>query len=370
MAEYTWKSILNQLVVKGEHLTEDQSEWYINDLMDGNADPVQVGAVLATQQQLGLTADEVAGAAQAMVAHAVPLNLTGETTDIVGTGGDGFATVNISTTGSIIAAAAGVKIAKHGNRAASSKSGAADCVEALGIPLDLTPEQVAEVGEKVGITFAFARTFHPAMRFVGPIRAKLGVPCVFNLLGPITNPAKPAHFAIGCANAKLSPIVADVLAKRGASGLVFTSVEGMDEIAPTGPISLWVVKDGGVTQTSFDPTVDLGLPKVTIEDLRGGEPAYNAQVARDVIEGKELPCTSTILLNSAAAIVADGHLLSTAAQADRADNGYDLSLPDNITGTIVDEFREAYGIAKETVESGKAKAKLDEWIATAQAVKA
>ncbi|MFR0557913.1 anthranilate phosphoribosyltransferase [Pseudoscardovia radai] len=352
MAEFTWKSILTQLVVRHEHLTEEQSEWYINDLMDGNADPVPVAAVLATQQQLGLTADEVAGAAQAMVSHAIPLKLTGETTDIVGTGGDGFATVNISTTGSIIAAAAGVKIAKHGNRAASSKSGAADCLEALGIPLDLTPEQVAAVGEKTGITFAFARTFHPAMRFVGPIRAKLGVPCVFNLLGPITNPAKPAHFAIGSADKAMSPIIADVLAKRGASGMVFTSSEGMDELAPTGPVSLWLVRDGKVETASFDPLADLGLTKVTVEDLRGDTPEYNAQVARDVISGKQLPCTSTILLNAAAAIVVDGHLLS------------DQDAP------IADRFREAYDIAKQTVASGKAEAKLDEWIAAAKAAKA
>ena len=176
MAEITWKSILTKLV-GGDHLTAEESEWSVDDLMQGNANPAAVGAALAMQQQLGLTADEVRGAAKAMVSHAVPLNVSGETTDIVGTGGDGFATVNLSTMGSVAAAAAGVKIVKHGNRAASSKCGAADVLEDLGLPLDLKPEAVGEVGDEVGITFAFARTFHPAMRFVGPIRAVLGIPC-------------------------------------------------------------------------------------------------------------------------------------------------------------------------------------------------
>ena len=196
MAEITWKSILTKLV-GGDHLTAEESEWFVDDLMQGNANPAAVGAALAMQQQLGLTADEVRGAAKAMVSHAVPLNVSGGTTDIVGTGGDGFATVNLSTMGSVAAAAAGVKIVKHGNRAASSKCGAADVLEDLGLPLDLKPEAVGEVGDEVGITFAFARTFHPAMRFVGPIRAALGIPCVFNILGPLTNPANPAHVAIG-----------------------------------------------------------------------------------------------------------------------------------------------------------------------------
>ena len=218
MAEITWKSILTKLV-GGDHLTAEESEWFVDDLMQGNANPAAVGAALAMQQQLGLTADEVRGAAKAMVSHAVPLNVSGGTTDIVGTGGDGFATVNLSTMGSVAAAAAGVKIVKHGNRAASSKCGAADVLEALGL-LDLKPEAVGEVGDEVGITFAFARTFHPAMRFVGPIRAALGIPCVFNILGPLTNPANLAHVAIGCANRKVSPIMAAVYASRGQSGLV------------------------------------------------------------------------------------------------------------------------------------------------------
>ena len=280
MAEITWKSILTKLV-GGDHLSAEESEWFVDDLMNGNADPAAVGAVLATQQQLGLTPDEVRGAAKAMVAHAIPLHIDGETTDIVGTGGDGASTVNLSSMGAVVAAAAGVKVVKHGNRAASSKCGTADCFEALGLPMDLTPEQVSEVGNECGIAFAFARTFHPAMRFVGPIRAALGVPCVFNVLGPLTNPASPKHMAVGCANRKMSPIMAAVYAANGQIGMVYTSHEGLDEMAPTGPVSIWEFKDGKVTENKFDPTVELGLAKVTIADLKGGEPTLNAQLARD-----------------------------------------------------------------------------------------
>ncbi|PST47063.1 anthranilate phosphoribosyltransferase [Bifidobacterium callitrichos] len=348
MAEITWKSILTKLV-GGDHLSAEESEWFVDDLMKGNANPAAVGAALAMQQQLGLTPEEVSGAAKAMVSHAVPLNVSGETTDIVGTGGDGFSTVNLSTMGAVAAAAAGVKIVKHGNRAASSKCGAADVLEALGLPLDLKPEAVGEVGDEVGITFAFARTFHPAMRFVGPIRAALGIPCVFNVLGPLTNPAKPAHVAIGCAKREVSPIMAAVYAANGQSGMVYTSHEGLDELAPTGPVSVWEIRDGKVTETEFDPTVELGLAKIDVTQLKGGEPEVNAAAFRDFLAGKDIPARTTALLNTASAIVADGHLISDAAD-----------------GTLAERFREAYKLAEETVDSGKAQALLDKWIETAK----
>ena len=305
MAEITWKSILTKLV-GGDHLSAEESEWFVDDLMQGNADPAAVGAALAMQEQLGLTADEVCGAAKAMVSHAVPLNVSGETTDIVGTGGDGFATVNLSTMGSVAAAAAGVKIVKHGNRAASSKCGAADVLEDLGLPMDLKPEAVGEIGDEVGITFAFARTFHPAMRFVGPIRAALGIP----------------------------------------SGLVYTSHEGLDELAPTGPISVWEIRDGKVTETDFDPTVDLGLAKISVEQLKGGEPDVNAAAFTDFLAGKDIPSRTTALLNAASAIVADGNLVGD--------------------GTLAERFREAYALAENTVDSGKAAALFGKWIETAK----
>lgn len=351
MADLTWKSILTELV-GGEHLTAEESEWFVDDLMQGNANPAAVGAVLATQQQLGLTADEVRGAAKAMVAHAVPLKVSGECTDIVGTGGDGAATVNLSTMGSVVAAAAGVKIVKHGNRAASSKCGAADCLEALGLPLDLKPEAVGKIADEVGITFAFAKTFHPAMRFVGPIRAALGVPCVFNILGPLTNPANPQHVAIGCAKRQMSPIMASVYAANGQTGMVYTSHEGLDELAPTGPVSVWEFRgDGAITETEFDPTAELGIAPVTIADLKGGEPAENAQAMRDLLDGRDVPFRSTALLNAASAIVADGHQVPA-------------------DGTLAERFRTAYELAQRTVDSGAAADLLKRWIAAAKAQEA
>ncbi|MCI1901579.1 MAG: anthranilate phosphoribosyltransferase [Bifidobacteriaceae bacterium] len=348
---FTWKSILSSLAA-GEHLSFEQSEWFMDDLMNGNASSVPVAATLAAQQALGLTPPEVAGAAKAMVEHAVSLNVSGNTTDIVGTGGDHASTVNLSTMGSIAAAAAGVKIVKHGNRAASSKSGAADCLESLGLPLDLTPEDVATVGEKVGITFAFAKTFHPAMRFAGPIRSELGIPTVFNLLGPLTNPARPKHIAVGVANRTLSPMVAEVFASRHQDGLVFTSHEGLDEMAPTGPVSVWEIRDGKVSQSDFDPVTEMGLTKIQVSDLRGGMPDFNAQVARDFLAGKPVASRETALLNAAAAIVADHSLLT------------------DPSASLKDRFVEAYGLAKKAVDSGAGTQLLDRWISLAKELKA
>lgn len=345
MSEITWHLILNTLV-KGDHLSARESQWYVDDLMNGAANPAAVGAVLATQQQLGLTAEEVAGAASAMVSHAVPLKVEGETTDIVGTGGDGASTVNLSSMGAVVAAASGVRIIKHGNRAASSKSGAADVLEALGLPLDLTPDQVARIGNQVGITFAFAKVFHPAMRFVGPVRSALGIPCVFNVLGPLTNPAHPAHISIGSADRAISPVMAAVYASRGQSGLVYTSQEGLDELAPTGPVSVWEIEDGKVRETGLDPVEDLGLHRISVADLKGDEPSFNAQVFKDFLAGKDIPSRQTALLNAASAIVADGHQVGK--------------------GSLVERFRKAYAIAENSVDSGKAAILLDTWISTAQ----
>ena len=345
MTEVTWHSILSKLV-GGQHLSAEESQWYVDDLMNGDANPAAVGAVLATQQQLGLTAQEVSGAALAMVSHAVPLHVEGELTDIVGTGGDGAATVNLSSMGAVVAAAAGVRIVKHGNRAASSKSGAADVLEALGLPLDLKPDQVAAIGNQIGITFAFAKVFHPAMRFVGPVRSALGIPCVFNVLGPLTNPANPAHVSIGCANRELSPIMASVYAGRGQSGMVYTSQEGLDELAPTGVVSVWEFSDGKVSEVDLDPVKELGLHPITVADLRGGEPDFNARVFRDFLAGVDIASRETALLNAASAIVVDGHHVGT--------------------GSLQERFKQAYDVAEHTVDSGEAAALLDKWISTAR----
>jgi anthranilate phosphoribosyltransferase len=246
----------------------------------------------------------------------------------------------------VVAAACGVRIVKHGNRAASSQCGAADVLEAMGLPLDLSPERVARIGNEVGITFAYAKTFHPAMRFVGPVRSALGIPCVFNVLGPLTNPARPSHVAIGCANRELSPLMAGVYAGRGQSGMVYTSHEGLDEMAPTGPVSIWEIADGTVRETEFDPVSQLGLEPVAIADFKGGKPAVNADIFRRFLAGEPVPSRSTALLNAASAIVADGHLVGD--------------------GDLHDRFVKAYALAEQAVDSGAAVRKFDAWIAAAQ----
>ena len=348
MRPLSWKSVLNSLV-SGRHLSADEAEWCMNDLMDGHADPVQVGAALSMQSALGLTSPEVEGAAKAMVGHAVPLKVSGDVTDIVGTGGDGAATVNLSTMGAIVAAAAGVRIVKHGNRAASSKSGTADCLEQLGLPLDLPPKEVAAMEDRYGITFVFAKTFHPAMRFAGPVRSSLGIPTVFNLLGPLTNPVNPRYVAIGCAQRQLSPMMAQVYASRGQEGMVYTSVEGLDEMAPTGPVSIWEIHQGKVEERTFDPTRELGIDPVNLDDLRGGDPAFNASVVRDFLAGKSVPSRSTALLNAASAIVADGTQIDAGHEAD-------LSV----------RFAQAYQLATQVVDQGRAADLLAAWIHGAQ----
>jgi anthranilate phosphoribosyltransferase len=205
----------------------------------------------------------------------------------------------------IVAAGTGYRVVKHGGRAASSSTGAADVLEALGVRLDLPVARVAELATEVGITFCFAQVFHPAMRFAGPARRELGVPTAFNLLGPLTNPAQPGVSAIGCADLRRAPIVAAVLAERGDSALVFRGDDGLDELSTTGPSQVWVVSDGAVTPVRFDPA-DVGLAPATLDDLRGGDAAHNAEAVRSVLAGVRGPIRDAVLLNAAAGLVAAG----------------------------------------------------------------
>ena len=269
-----------------------------------------------------------------------------------GTGGNRFSSQEVPDDAGVegrIAAAAGVRIVKHGNRAASSKSGTADCLEQLGLPLDLPPQEVAAMADRYGITFVFAKTFHPAMRFAGPVRSSLGIPTVFNLLGPLTNPVNPRYVAIGCAQRQLSPMLAQVYASRGQEGMVYTSAEGLDEMAPTGPVSIWEIHQGKVEERSFDPTRELGLDPVDLDDLRGGDPDFNASVVRDFLAGKSVPSRSTALLNAASAIVADGTQIEAGPEADL-----------NV------RFAQAYQLATEVVDQGRAADLLAAWIHGAQ----
>lgn len=271
--------------------------------MSGEASPVQVAGFMVALRAKGETVDEITGLVDAMYAHAEPLDIPGPAVDIVGTGGDRAKTVNISTMSAIVAAAAGAKVVKHGNRASSSASGSSDVLEKLGVRLDLSARRVAEIAEEVGLTFCFAAKFHPSMRHAATARRDLGVPTAFNILGPLTNPAKVTSHAIGCFDTRLAGLIAGVLARRGSTGLVFRGDDGLDELTITTTSQVWIVRDGTVTETAFDPR-DVGVELVGIEALCGADPSYNAEVARRLLAGERGAVRDAVLMNTAAALVA------------------------------------------------------------------
>ncbi|MFI5646599.1 anthranilate phosphoribosyltransferase [Kitasatospora sp. NPDC051705] len=298
----TWPDLLAALL-KGEDLDRSSTAWAMDRIMSGEASPVQVAGFMVALRAKGETVDEVTGLVDAMYAHAEPLTVPGPAVDIVGTGGDRAKTVNISTMSAIVAAAAGAKVVKHGNRAASSASGSSDVLEKLGVRLDLPARRVAEVAEEVGLTFCFAAKFHPSMRHAATARRDLGVPTAFNILGPLTNPAKVTSHAIGCFDTRLAGLIAGVLARRGSTALVFRGDDGLDELTITTTSRVWIVQGGTVTETAFDPR-DVGIELVGIESLRGADASYNAEVARRMLAGERGPVRDAVLLNTAAALVA------------------------------------------------------------------
>jgi anthranilate phosphoribosyltransferase len=340
-ARTTWPALLAALI-RGDSLTADESEWAMNEIMDGVATPSQIAGFGIALRIKGVSVAEMSGLARSMLAHATPITVgPGQLTDLVGTGGDQAHTVNISTMGTIVAAAAGVRMVKHGNRAASSASGSADVLEALGVVIDLPPAATAQLAQEVGVAFLFAPLYHPALRYAGPTRSELGVPTVFNFLGPVANPAHPTAQAIGVFDPRMGEIVAGVLAGRGCSALVFRGEDGLDELTTTGPSTVWVVHDGQVAQAEFHPS-SLGLPPATVADLRGGGAARNAEVARAVLGGEKGPVRDIVLLNAAAALAA------TAGVAG----------PDAVVPALAD----GYARAAEAVDSGAATALLDRWV--------
>lgn len=343
-----WAALLAALMA-GTDLSGADSRWVMDQVMRGDASPVRLGAFLVALRSKGETVEELTGLADGMLAHARRIEVPGRTVDIVGTGGDMHRTVNISTMASLVVAGAGVRVVKHGGRAASSASGTADVLEALGLRLDLEPERVAALAEEVGITFCFAQVFHPAMRHAAPTRRELGVPTAFNVLGPLTNPARPTGSALGVPDARLAGLMAGVLAERGSSALVFRGHEGLDEMAPNGPVRVWWVRDGAVEEHTVDPVGDLGMDPVGLDELRGGGPEENAGVVRALVAGDDGPVRRTVLLNAAAGIVADG------------------SLPGTGEGSLVDRLSAGLEHATRSVDSGAARDVLERWIAAARA---
>lgn len=303
-ATVSWPHLITSLIA-GNDLSRGEAAWAMEQVMTGEATPVQLAGFLVSLRAKGETVDELAGLVDVMLEHAVRIEVPGPALDVVGTGGDRSRSVNISTMASIVVAGAGYRVVKHGNRAASSAAGAADVLEALGVRLDLPAPRVAELATEVGITFCFAQVFHPSMRFAGPARRELGVPTAFNFLGPLTNPAQPGVAAVGCADLRMAPIMAGVLAARGDSALVFRGDDGLDELSTTAPSKVWQVRDGEITTLRFDPA-DVGLPLATLDDLRGGDAAHNAGVVRNLLDGGQGPVRDAVLLNAAAALVAAG----------------------------------------------------------------
>lgn len=341
----TWPAILTALL-DGEDLSVAEATWSMEQIMTGDATSAQIAGFLVALRAKGETVDEIVGFRDAVLAHARQLDVPPMALDIVGTGGDRYGTVNVSSMASIVAAAAGVPVIKHGNRAASSASGSSDVLAALGIDLSLTPDQVAETFRSAGITFAFASGFHPGFKHAGPARSELGVPTVFNFLGPLCNPARPEASAVGVAHLDRVPLIVGVFQTRGATALVFRGDDGLDELTTTGHSHIWEVSRGLVTEHDFDPR-EVGIRIARIDDLIGGSPQHNADVVRRVLAGESGPVRDIVLLNAAAGLVAY-RLAEDPAQKDLS---------------ILERFREQLEVAADAIDSGRAASKLDEWVA-------
>jgi anthranilate phosphoribosyltransferase len=298
----TWAGLIAALLGGGSLTTEDTA-WAMREIMSGDATPAQTAGFVVALRAKGETPDEVAGFVRTMLEFAAPVSVPVRVVDTCGTGGDRSNTVNISTMAALVVAGAGIPVAKHGGRAASSASGSADVLEALGVKVDLPAETVAACLSEAGIAFCFAPVFHPGMRHAAVARRELGIGTVFNILGPLTNPTRPAAQAIGVSEARLAPVMAQVLADRGTEALVFRGDDGLDELTTTGPSTVWTVAAGAVTSSTFDPA-SLGIARATLEDLRGGDATVNAGVFRDVLGGKPGAVRDAVLLNAAAAVAA------------------------------------------------------------------
>lgn len=342
-APRSWPDVLSALLA-GRDLDADDTAWAMDRIMRGEATDVQIAGFAVALRAKGETVDEVSGMVRAMYAHAHTIEVPGPSVDIVGTGGDRAKTVNISTMASIVVAGTGAKVVKHGNRAASSASGASDVLEVLGINLNLTPERVVEVAEEAGITFCFAVKFHPALRHVATARGELGVATTFNFLGPLTNPARVRAQATGVADLRMAPILAGVLAERGSSALVFRGDDGLDELTTTATSQVWVVRDGKVEQIAFDPR-DVGIELVPVEALRGADATHNAEVARRVLAGETGPVRDAVALNAAAALVA-------------LNPGQ---------GALTEQIAIALEVATRSIDSGAAADALERWVAASNA---
>ncbi len=334
-----WPGVLTTLM-RGDALTAADTGWAMGEIMAGAATAAQLAAFAVLLRAKGETPEEMAGLVQTMLGRALPVVIDGMAVDVVGTGADRAHTVNISTMAALVVAGSGRRVVKHGNRAASSACGTADVLEELGIAIDLPAAGVAATVDEVGIGFCFAPVFHAGMRHAGAPRRELGVPTAFNFLGPLTNPARVRAAAIGCADRRMAPVMAEVLAQRGDCAVVFRGDDGLDELTTTTTSSVWVAAGGTVTEASLDPAT-FGIAAVAPEALRGGDRVHNAAVVRAVLSGGGAGVRDVVLLNAAAAIAVHDGL--TAASLETA-------------------ITDGLAAATEAVDNGSAAALLDRWI--------
>jgi len=339
----SWPTVFTSLLA-GQDLTAEASGWAMDQIMGAEASPAQVAGFLMALRAKGETVEEMRGLADMMLAHASRIEVAGPSLDIVGTGGDRAHTVNISTMASIVAAATGVRVVKHGNRSASSSSGSADVLEALGVNLRLSPDRVAAVALEAGITFCFAQTFHPSMRHAASARRDLGIGTAFNFLGPLTNPAQPTYAAVGVADRRMAPLIAGVFAGRGKDAVVFRGDDGLDELTISTTSSVWWVRSGQVQEHRLDPQ-QLGLTLHPLETLRGADAAHNAGVVREVLAGATGPVRDAVVLNAGIALA--------------------LTVPDE--GASTEAFsaavRAGMDRAERAIDDGSAAAVVDRWVA-------
>ena len=328
-----WPNALTKLA-SHQDLSADEAATAMRAIMAGEATPGQIGGFLMALRTKGETVDEIEGIARTMLEFANPVEHSLAVVDTCGTGGDRSGTFNISTISAIVAAGAGVPVAKHGNRAASSHCGSADLLEALGVKIDLDPPGVARCLVEAGIAFMFAPVFHPAMGHAAPVRRELRVPTVFNFLGPLTNPARPAAQVVGCSDERMLPLMAQVLARRGTRAKLFRGEDGLDELTIAGISTVYDVRDGDVRETHLDPG-SVGLARASTAELAGGDAARNAAIAREVLGGATGPHRDVILLNAGAA-------LEVAGKAATLTQGMTL--------------------AAESIDSGAARETLERWI--------
>jgi anthranilate phosphoribosyltransferase len=331
-------------LVRCEHLSEDEASRAMELIMRDEATPSQIAGLIMALRVKGETVEEIAGMARTAMALATPIDVPDpdRLVDVVGTGGDGSHSFNISTISAIVAAACGARVAKHGNRAATSLCGAADVLEALGVRIDLPPDGVARCVAEVGIGFLFAPLFHPSFRYAGVPRRELGVRTVFNVLGPLSNPAHAGCRALGVADAALAPKMAEALLRLGVRRTLVFNAEGLDELSTAGPSLVIELLDGHRRQYQLVPS-ELGLLPASPDDLRGGDPAVNAGIARDILGGEVGPRRDIVLLNASAALRAAG---------------------------LAADWREGIGLAAEAIDRGEAAAVLERWARASQAAEA